>query len=149
MGEERIKTYYASQNFKLTWANAFTFCRSFGMDLVELDTAVEADHFNKLCAEHNYLFTSTVHIGGSDHGVGKNKWYWMSSGNEINYNMKYAQTEPNNVRGLQHCLAVYTHPESFAFADYDCDESESIFACQRVTRICNNKWIDTDCTLML
>lgn len=119
------------------------------MDLVELDTAAEADYFNKLCAEHKNLFTSTVHIGGSDHGVDKNKWYWMSSGKEINYNMKYAPTEPNNVDGRQYCLALYIHPQSFEFADYDCDESKSIFACQRVTSICNHKWIDPDCTLKL
>lgn len=119
------------------------------MDLVELNTGAEADHFNKLCAKHPNLSTSTVHIGGSDHGVEKNKWYWMSSGKEIDYNMIYAPTEPNNIGGRQNCLAVYTVPQSYQFADYDCDESKSIFACQRVTSVCNNKWIDPDCTPML
>lgn len=116
------------------------------MNLVELDTAAEADHFNKLCAQDKDLSTSTVHIGGADHGVDKNKWYWMSSGKDVNYIMDYAPTEPNNINGRQNCLAVYTHPESYQFADYDCDESKSIFACQRVTGICNHKWIDPDCT---
>ena len=105
-----------SRDVKLTWAHAFLFCRSFGMELVSLPTKDLADKFTQLCFENSGFFETYTHIGGTYIGAGLNKWYWLSTGKPVNYNLNWAIGEPNNYGGKQKCLAVYEQNGPFKFS---------------------------------
>ncbi|CAO1417927.1 unnamed protein product [Diamesa hyperborea] len=95
VGRRQLKTYYISRSVRLSWANAFSFCKANDMNLVELHTKEEADEFLTMCG------TSAVeawyHIGGSSEGMAKRgDYYWMTTGENLTYALEYLPGQPDN-----------------------------------------------------
>ena len=115
------------------------------MDLVELPTEAEANYFLSLCTQQD-LKGEYFHIGGSYVGLGLNEFYWMTTGQRINYTMKYGPGQPNNVNGIERYLSVYEQPGSYSFNDMDNGETKWNFICQRITNACSSSTNDPNCT---
>ena len=148
-GENKIKSYFITRDFKLNWGNALSFCKSFEMDLVTLETAAESDNFFNLCEKGTNNFYPYLFIGGTNIGVDKDSWYWMKTGVEIKYNLRFSEGEPFNAGGRENCLAIYNNVDkkTFGLNDLECyGDIAASFACEKVTNVCSNKWIDLDCT---
>ena len=97
---------------------AFVTCRSFDMDLVELPTKAEHDHFLAMCQEQAHQFVGTSYsVGASYVGAGLNDFYWMTTGERVDYSLKWAPTEPNNINGNDKYLNVRKYPGKFLFND--------------------------------
>ena len=109
-----MKSYYSSRDLIVHWIDAYVTCRTFNMDLVELPTEAEANYFLRLCAQQE-LSGDYHHIGGSYVGLGFNEFYWMTTGQRINYSMKYAQGQPDNVGGFEKYLSIQNQPGSYLF----------------------------------
>ncbi|CAO1417921.1 unnamed protein product [Diamesa hyperborea] len=134
LGRRQTKTYFISRYVKLSWANAFSFCKANDMNLVELHTKQEADNFLTI------LRTSATeywyHIGGSYIGAAKNDFYWMTTGERINYALEYHPGQPDNAGGKEMCLSVAQQPGKFKFNDVDCWQHFIwSFVCQQVKDI--------------
>ncbi|CAO1417939.1 unnamed protein product [Diamesa hyperborea] len=135
-GIRHIKTYYVSRELRLNWANSFMFCRSFGMDLVELTTEVESDKFLKLFGDHTKTLETWYHIGGSYMGAAKNDFYWMTTGKRISYPLKFHPGLPDNYLGKEKCLSILNQPGSFTLNDVDCyDTWIWNFVCQKIDSV--------------
>ncbi|CAO1327728.1 unnamed protein product [Diamesa tonsa] len=122
---------------KLYWIEAFMLCRTFNMDLVELPTEAEANYFLTLCAQQD-LKEDFFHIGGTYVGVGLNEFYWMTTGQRINYTMKFIPGQPDNHKGVESYLAVNNKPGSFMLNDIDNGSTKGTFICQRITKASDN-----------
>lgn len=125
--------------------DAYVLCRTFSMDLVELPTEAEADYFLSLCAQQE-LQGQFFHVGGSYVGLGLNEFYWMTTGQRINYTMKYAPGQPDNRNGVERYLSIYEQPNSYMFNDMDSGDTKWKFICQRITNACNSSTKDPNCT---
>ena len=136
-----VKSYYSSRDLKLHWIEAFALCRTFNMDLVELPTEAEADYFLKLCAQKSSdLNGKYFHIGASYAGLGLNEYYWMTTGQRINYTLQWAPNQPDNRNGIEYCLSVKSQPGNFMFNDINMDTTTDKwkFICQRITNANSN-----------
>ena len=108
-----------SREIKLVWANAFMFCRSFGMELVSLPTKDLADKFTQLCFENAPYFDKYTHIGGTYIGAGLNNFYWLSTGKKVSHDLNWGPGQPNNYGGQQSCLALNKENGPFKFDDIE------------------------------
>lgn len=106
------------------------------MEFVSLETLKEADYLLVLCDINIQLFDKWTHIGGiSTVPFSKVDWYWINSGNKVNYSLKFATGEPNNGNGgsSEMCLSINKGPGSanFAFNDITCyNMHQYAFICQ-------------------
>ncbi|CAO1376641.1 unnamed protein product [Diamesa serratosioi] len=101
------------------------------MDLVELTTQAEATNFLSLCAKNELkLNRNYYHIGGSRVGVGYKEFYWMTTGETIEYPMSFATGEPKK-NDDNNYLTIQKAPGAFKFK---CTNSLNYqnFICQRI-----------------
>ncbi|CAO1417879.1 unnamed protein product [Diamesa hyperborea] len=148
-GENKIKSYFITRDFKLNWGDAHSFCKSFEMDLVALETAAESDYFFNLCEKGTNNFYPYLFIGGTNIGVEKDSWYWMKTGSEIKYKLRFSEGEPYNAGGRENCLAIYNNVDkkTYGLNDLECyGDVVASFACEKVTNVCSKNYIDIDCT---
>ena len=125
-----------SREIKLVWANAFMFCRSFGMELVSLPTKDLADKFTQLCFENAPYFDKYTYIGGTYIGAGLNNFYWLSTGKPVSYELIFSPGEPSNYGGRQKCLAVQKQNGPFKFDDIEgFGTLEEKFVCESIPQI--------------
>ncbi|CAO1396945.1 unnamed protein product [Diamesa serratosioi] len=118
LGQRQLKTYYASRSVKLSWANAFSFCKANDMNLVELETEYEANNFLKMCTDQN--LEHWYHIGGSYEGSDSlYDYYWMTTGEKVSYTLSYYPGEPNG-QNKEKCLAIGKQPIKYGFCDVGC-----------------------------
>ena len=79
------------------------------------------------------LFDQWIHIGGLT-TVGKSidQWYWVNSGNQVNFPLSFNPGQPDNAFGKEFCLTlgVFSNNESY-FNDIRCNERELKFICQQ------------------
>lgn len=124
------KFYFVPRHFQTTWENARSICRSYNMEIATFETLEEMQVVSDLCKDNENIMTPYVHVGGMTTREGtKESWFWIVTGKRINYNMPWADGEPNNDEDSQFCLALGT--KNFLFDDIDCfGRSESKFICQ-------------------
>ena len=126
------------------WIDAYVLCRTFSMDLVELPTEAEANYLLSLLTQQD--LKDAFHIGGTYVGLGLNEFYWMTTGQRINYTMKYAPGQPDNSHGIEKYLSIIEQPGSYMFNDIDNGINKWKFICQRITNACSSSKNDPNCT---
>ena len=112
-----MKSYYASRDMSVTWLDAFKTCKAFDMDLVELPTKAESDYFLNLLSKKQNPPHFAAHVGASYVGVGLNEFYWMTTGQRINYTLKWGPGKPNNAGCGEQFLAIREEPIGYLFND--------------------------------
>ena len=115
------------------------------MDLVELPTEAEANYLLSLLTQQD-LKGDVFHIGGTYVGLGLNEFYWMTTGQRINYTMKYAPGQPDNSHGIEKYLSIIEQPGSYMFNDIDNGINKWKFICQSITNACSSSTNDPNCT---
>lgn len=103
------------------------------MDVLALDTLAEAMQFIKICKDNAGYFDQWTHIGGMTlKGRTTDQWYWVDTGNHINYTMAFGPGQPDNDGGKELCLSIGKCPgNNFCFNDIRCNERERSFVCQK------------------
>lgn len=110
---------------------AQSFCRSFGMDLVAIESKHESEYFFKACNRNIKHFGEFSHIGGVLNATnGKENWFWITTHQKVNlglaFNNKPAQNSENN------CLQLVKGRFEFSLGRTNCFGSEQQeFVCQR------------------
>lgn len=98
-GRPYEKAYYMSSFIKTSWVNVRPFCQSYGMDILSLETAAEADNFLRLCQYNYNIMDPFTYIGGYSSLVkNPNSWYWVNSGKKIDYSLKWGAGQPNDCK---------------------------------------------------
>lgn len=128
-------SYYLPRNFAAKWQNARSICQNYGMEILTLETKSEANYVLEICKSHGQLFATSTHIGGIAAGAkSQDKWFWVTTGEKINYNIKWLDGEPNNLHnGEGMCLSIMKKPDGFYFNDVRCNFEEQRFICEQKT----------------
>lgn len=130
---ENIKTYFIPRYFVTTWTNTRSICKAYGMDVLSLDTEDEETHLLGLLESNSRLFTQWTYVGALTLvGGSRDNWYWVNSGNRVNYPITFGVDEPNFGNSNEFCLAVGKYSASeFYFNDMPChEETQYKFFCQ-------------------
>lgn len=89
-------------------------CHSYGMEFLSLDSGQEAEKFLQLCASNINLFDEWTNIGGlTKVAKSTTEWFWVATGEKLNFNLNFMPGEPNDGGGTgvnEMCL-------SFKFSD--------------------------------
>lgn len=139
MTDSQEKLYFISKNFHMNWINSKSFCSSFGMDLVAIESSHEEQYFLKSCERDSKSFEELTSIGAtSELTHEKEKWFLTTTGSEINYNLNLMEDENNKGR----CLALVKTNEKFSYQRIECNGSDKHqFICQKLIPQTEN-WLD-------
>jgi len=140
-GNSNEKLYYISINFRANWMNSKSFCSSFGMNLVSLESDHESQYFMKACENNSNSFEEITFIGATSEFIdGHEKWFLTTTGKEVNYKLELS--EPSNNDNNSQCLALYNSEGKFSYSKVNCNGNVSQkFICQKVILKLEN-WTD-------
>jgi len=120
-------------HYKASWVQAHGICQNNGMEFVSLDTLAEADNMFNLCQSVADKFDHQTHVGAiTIEPQNVNTWYWVNSGNRVDYDMKFDKlyNNPDNSGGIEYCLSLIKRTD-FSFNDLACyGHHETKFICQ-------------------
>lgn len=127
------KIYFLSVTFRANWMAAQSFCKSYGMDLLALDSEHEAIYFMKKCEKSFESFEEVSHIGGvSNDFNGRENWFWITSNKRVNFDLKLKQNKTDK-KGEQNCLQLVKQKTGFSYGRANCFGPElKQFVCQKV-----------------
>lgn len=128
----KTKTYWISTHFRTFWHAAKSFCHSFGMELLSLDTLEEAQKFMNICVTNKLFVDRCFHIGGlTTVPSSKTEWFWVNSFKKVKYEMPWLPKEPNYLGKNEMCLSICKNPGQCGYNDIPCSSSaELTFVCQ-------------------
>lgn len=103
------------------------------MEFLELRTIEEMWAFLNIARQQKNLFNNFAHVGGvSSEGANKHSWFWIDSGNRIQFDLNWAFKEPNNKHGgTEYCLSIKKLNGGFGFNDIRCSNFKSKFLCSK------------------
>jgi hypothetical protein len=131
------KIYYLSTHMKASFINAQSYCSSLGLELASFETREESDWFSDIfVASRQVIDPGWCFIGGmrifNDAALSKANWYWLNSGQKINYDLTWDPQQPDNNNGIQWCLGLSKiNSNSTIYADIECYNREESFICQK------------------
>ena len=112
------------------------------MEIISLDCETEAETFRNLFSkDHYFLAFEENTLVGAMTLVPKSTehWYWANSGEQIDFQIKFAAGEPNNFHNREFCLGLrkYLDGEVFFYNDITCSNAylEFKFLCQKIEPI--------------
>jgi len=128
---EYEKTYHVSSYFKESWTNARSFCKTYGMDLMALETDSEKRNFDKILSSNFQSFAKFTHIGGIvlQPGTPKN-WHWITTQKPVTFDIKYAAGNPSSSQSQEHCLCFEKAANEMLFHDVVCSTNSQSFICE-------------------
>lgn len=105
--------------------------------MISLDSQAEADFFLPLFVQNSALFDSNLHIGAvSKIARDPLDWYWIDSGDKVNFAIKWRAGEPSYGGNNEMCLTLTKLFGTYDFNDIQCYEVWlSNMMCQTVTLI--------------
>lgn len=126
------------------WMAAYHFCKRNKLELFTLESLDEAQHVFDILNNNVDAFDpmgmwlqSWMGMASNEMGSPTN-WNWMTTGKKINFDMPWADGQPNNNEAvqpvLQHCGAIIL-ASAFGFNDRNCYlqwEATAQFICQDV-----------------
>jgi hypothetical protein len=125
-GSQFMKTYWITSlsKLKVVWSKGNDLCKTYGMEVVSLDTYDEQEYFFGMCVKFASAFTGNSMFGAMARvPASKKDWYWVNSGTPVNYTLNFATGEPNNGGNGEMCLALKEYSGSFGFNDVSCSDS--------------------------
>jgi hypothetical protein len=112
------------------------------MTLATLDSQAESDYLLPLYAQKAALFDVWTHIGGvASTGKSLTDWYWVGTGEKVNFPLKFGANLPDNIGGNEVCLVLAVTSGSAYLNDAKCYETIPY------KFICQSKIYDTQTTV--
>lgn len=113
--------------------NAIKDCRKNGMKFLSLETEDEMNFFLNSCDNTDFVFNCENFslVGGKTFNKGsKEDWFWMETGEKIEYTLKFASGEPDNVNNNEECLSLLKENGKYFFNDINCVSSVHFYICE-------------------
>ena len=109
--------------------NSQSFCNSFGMDLVALESSHEKNYFMKSCENNLNFFEAYSHIGAI---LENNEWSWISSNKKVSFELNLKEKSIKNSTEAN-CLQLVKSQEEFLFSPVQCFGNDlQQFICQKM-----------------
>ncbi|KAK2863334.1 hypothetical protein Q5P01_002867 [Channa striata] len=122
-------------NTHMTWARAEKICQSMGAHLTSVENLNEYHELQKMTAPYG---NKETWIGGTD-AQEENIWFW-SNGEKFDYK-NWCRGEPNNQKGLQHCLLI-NHTARKCWDDLQCKARRPFICAKRGWGLINCQSMD-------
>jgi hypothetical protein len=111
--------------------NSQSFCNSFGMDLVALESEHEKSYFTKSCENNIEFFEEFVHVGGVF--AENNVWSWISSTRKLDLDLHLDKSRQSEEENESNCLQLRKFNKVFKFSRVQCFGSKlQQFVCQKL-----------------
>lgn len=115
--------------FRANWMNSQSFCKSFGMDLVALESEHEKNYFIKSSENNIEIFEEYVHIGGV---FAENDWISISSNKKLGFDLNLEKVQIENSTDLN-CLQLRRSSKKLSFSRVQCFGNKlQQFICQKM-----------------
>ncbi|XP_065348723.1 P-selectin-like [Cloeon dipterum] len=103
---------------KGNWYLASQFCKSNGLELVSIETEAESIALVEALGET----TDRFWLSGTDLGS-EGKFYWSATGKNIGLFSDFSSGQPDNYKGNEHCLQLWTNTpnKTYAWNDNVCE----------------------------
>lgn len=137
-GAEYQKTYFLSRFPSITFSESRSFCNSYKMDLITIETAAESQEFLSILDAHSYLRPITgIQLWLDALTVtlkSKTEWFWTNTGNKISFPIEWMGTEPNDMGGSEYCLFIgkLSINAKFGYGDGNCLANSRFAICQNI-----------------
>lgn len=113
------------------------------MEIAIFPTIEEARNILNLLSVNTNLTDVWYHIGGiSLTPKSKTDWYWVTTGEHIDYEIPFGPGQPDHWLGVEMCMNIYRSPsnsQSNYFNDCPCSESTSDVKYPEYSFICEDK----------
>ncbi|CAG9805263.1 unnamed protein product [Chironomus riparius] len=132
-GAEYQKTYFVSKYSRPSWAASRSFCNSFNMEHLTIETKAEEQAYLNLLETNIYLRRfSGFYIwldGLVEDPKSKTEWFWAKTGIKVSFPITWHPIEPNN----EYCLVIFRHTinEKFLFGTGECN-TKRWSGCQKI-----------------
>ncbi|XP_059488753.1 C-type lectin 37Da-like [Neocloeon triangulifer] len=129
MDEKNLLTLSTGRYFvsppsqSVNWFEAARICKTYGMELVSIETKEENDEIRKMIDSQLYW------ISGSDMGS-EGEFYWTGTGRKIETFTNYREGQPDNYMGKEHCLYLKMRNFNMMWNDSDCEGAKMRFICE-------------------
>lgn len=128
--------YFAPRWFKASWHNARSICQSYGMEFLTIESEAEQNYLLDTLKYSSAVFSDKwVHIGGITTSCGsRDMWYWVDTGNKVNFPIKWHKNDPNCSNGSEPCLALGKFEEedgNVYVVDIQCNGAIEKFLCKQ------------------
>lgn len=111
--------------------NAQSFCNSYGMDLVALESEHEAKYFTKCCENSSEFFENFSHVGGVL--TQKDGWHWIASHKKIHFDLNLKNDKNLESHIDKNCLQLLKMQEKFSYGKVNCFGNQlEKFVCQKM-----------------
>lgn len=124
-----FKNYYLATDVKMSWFDAFTFCRQFNKDLLNIRTREEQTHIMEFIQNDQFYNSEQLHIGATNLGSPDKSWYWLKTNKTVDFQMKWYPGEPNNP-SHERCLSISKGLNYLGYNDASCSEDLKMFVCE-------------------
>lgn len=118
-----------------TWGEARAICKSYGLELMTLETLQEANLFLTMADNHSYFRTVNGICSSIDATTLTSKsptdWYWSQTGKKVSFQIPWFPGEPGGAP--EFCLGICRASSTikFGYHDIPCDTWVYRFVCQR------------------
>ena len=117
--------YYISAERK-TWDEANEYCRNINSSLLEIDSNEEVQFIVDTYTGGSSLW------GGAHDRAQQGQFVWQQSKQPVQKDL-WAQTQPDNYHGNEHCVCIWGYPEGKLYDD-NCSY-RSYFVCEKNIKI--------------
>lgn len=122
-------TYYINDAIQASsWFDAFSYCKSLGMDLYSPQTDETNQQIFEMLEDRTEGHEAGVSIGGSRIGT-TCFWYSTKTGLEIDFKFRQKEFTRENVWN-EYCLQFVKTSNKYQFEDVDCYLSSKHFLCE-------------------
>lgn len=103
--DEATKFYYLSK-LKGSWIESHLICKSFGMNLLSIESHKELDFIKEIYVKFNKSLESHTYIGGTNLVSGK--WQWIGTGKEFDLSLSvWHENGPNGQDSNEFCTDLH------------------------------------------
>ena len=131
-----MKKMYFLSKLKLNWIEAHITCKSYGMNLLSIESSEELTNIRNIYKLNSSIFEAHTYIGGTN--LFNESWYWVGSGNQITLNQsEWIENGPNGQHNEEFCTDIYARQNrdnEIVVNDVPCRSTKYIwdFICERI-----------------
>lgn len=129
-----VVKYFVPRWFKASWHNARSICQSYGMEFLTMESEAEQNYLLDTLKYNSAVFSGNwVNIGGMTTKCGsRDLWYWVDTGNKVNFPIRWHANDPNCSNDSEPCMALGKFEDGNVYVvDIWCSGAPQKFLCKQ------------------
>ena len=123
-----LKHFYIPKFAKSDWIAARSICQSYGLEFATFSSLTEVNSLKYLDGKDYILIGGTTSTGKS-----LSDWYWVTTGEKINFEIPWYPGEPSFSSENENCMnLIKSGSNEYKFNDAPCDDARLPFICEKI-----------------